>query len=172
MSGVMIKTGIYGIIRMYVMLDWHTPLFGHLVLIAGIISGILGIVYALGQKDLKRLLAYSSVENIGIILIGLGVGMIGIAAGNPIMAVLGFAGGLLHVLNHSIYKSLLFMGAGMVLHKTGTRSIDQMGGLIKRMKFTGTTFLIGSLVPDPLVHGLKRARGRSRERLISAKLQQ
>ena len=145
MSGVMIKTGIYGIIRIYVMLDWHTPLFGHLVLIAGMISGILGIVYALGQRDLKRLLAYSSVENIGIILIGLGIGMTGVAAGNPVMAVLGFAGGLLHVLNHSIYKSLLFMGAGMVLHKTGTSSIDQLGGLIKRMKITGTTFLIGSL---------------------------
>jgi hydrogenase-4 component B len=145
MSGVMIKTGIYGIVRMYVLLDWHTPLFGHIILVAGMISGILGIVYALGQKDIKRLLAYSSVENIGIILIGLGVGMIGVAAGKPIMAVLGFAGGLLHVLNHSIYKSLLFMGAGIVHHKTGTRSIDQMGGLIKRMKITGTIFLIGSL---------------------------
>jgi hydrogenase-4 component B len=145
MSGVMIKTGIYGIIRMYVMLDWHTPLFGHFVLIAGIISGILGVVYALGQHDLKRLLAYHSVENIGIILIGLGLGMIGAAAGNPVMAVLGFAGGLLHVLNHAIFKSLLFMGAGMVVHKTGTRSIDLMGGLIKKMKITGTTFLIGSL---------------------------
>ncbi|MEJ2283372.1 MAG: proton-conducting transporter membrane subunit, partial [Desulfobacterales bacterium] len=145
MSGVMIKTGVYGIIRIYTMMDWHTPFFGHFVLIAGIISGILGIVYALGQQDLKRLLAYSSVENIGIIFIGLGIGMIGAANGKPVMAVLGFAGGLLHVLNHSIYKSLLFMGAGMVLHKTGTRSIDQLGGLIKRMKMTGTTFLIGSL---------------------------
>jgi len=91
------------------------------------------------------LLAYHSVENIGIILIGLGIGMIGVAAGKPIMAVLGFAGGLLHVLNHAIFKSLLFMGAGMVLHKTGTRTIDLLGGLIKRMKITGTTFLIGSL---------------------------
>ncbi len=145
MSGVMIKTGIYGIIRVYVLLDWHTPLFGHVVLIAGMISGILGVVYALGQHDLKRLLAYHSVENIGIILIGLGIGMLGVAAGNPVMAVLGFAGGLLHVLNHAIFKSLLFMGAGMVLHKTGTRAIDLLGGLIKKMKITGTTFLIGSL---------------------------
>jgi hydrogenase-4 component B len=145
MSGVMIKTGIYGILRLYVLLDWHTPLFGYLVLIAGMISGILGIVYALGQNDLKRLLAYSSVENIGIILIGLGLGMLGVSAGKPIMAVLGFAGGLLHVMNHAIYKSILFMGAGMVLHQTGTRAIDQLGGLIKKMKITGTTFLIGSL---------------------------
>jgi hydrogenase-4 component B len=145
MSGVMIKTGIYGIIRLYVLLESHTAVFGYLVLIAGIVSGILGVVYALGQHDLKRLLAYHSVENIGIILIGLGVGMIGVAAGNPIMAILGFAGGLLHVLNHAIFKSLLFMGAGTVLHKTGSRAIDLLGGLIKRMKITGTTFLIGSL---------------------------
>jgi hydrogenase-4 component B len=162
MSGVMIKTGIYGIIRMYVMLDWHTPFFGHFVLIAGMISGILGIVYALGQHDLKRLLAYSSVENIGIILIGLGIGMLGVAAGKPVMAVLGFAGGLLHVLNHSIYKSLLFMGAGMVLHKTGTRSIDQLGGLIKSMKITGTTFLVGSLA----ISGLPPLNGFVSEFLI------
>ncbi len=145
MSGVMIKTGIYGIVRMYDILNWHTPLFGDIVLIAGMISGILGVVYALGQHDIKRLLAYHSVENIGIILIGLGIGMLGVAAGRPIMAVLGFAGGLLHVLNHAIFKSLLFFGAGMVLHQTGTGSIDALGGLIKRMKVTGTTFLIGSL---------------------------
>jgi hydrogenase-4 component B len=145
MSGVMIKTGIYGIVRMYDILNWHTPEFGFTVLIAGIISGVLGVVYALGQHDIKRLLAYHSVENIGIILIGVGIGMIGVAANKPAMAVLGFAGGLLHVLNHAIFKSLLFMGAGMVLHQTGTGNIDTLGGLIKRMKITGTTFLIGSL---------------------------
>jgi hydrogenase-4 component B len=117
---------------------------GTIVLIAGMVSGILGVVYALGQHDLKRLLAYHSVENIGIILIGIGIGMIGVAAGNPVMAVLGFAGGLLHVLNHAIFKSLLFMGAGMVLHKTGTRT-SMPWGLIKNMPVTGTTFLVGSL---------------------------
>ena len=145
MSGVMIKTGIYGIVRMYCVLDLHTPLFGEIVLIAGMVSGILGVVYALGQHDLKRLLAYHSVENIGIILIGIGIGMIGVSSGNPLMAVLGFSGGLLHVLNHSIFKSLLFMGAGIVIQKTGTRSIDALGGLLKNMKITGVTFLIGSL---------------------------
>lgn len=145
MSGVMIKTGIYGLLRLYTLLDWHAPVFGHIVLTAGMISGILGVVYALGQHDLKRLLAYHSVENIGIILIGLGIGMIGVAAHQPIMAVLGFAGGLLHVLNHGIFKSLLFFGAGMVLHKTGTRAIDVLGGLIRKMRITGTTFLFGSL---------------------------
>ncbi len=145
MSGVMIKTGIYGILRMYSMLQLHTPLLGNMVLIAGMISGILGVVYALGQNDLKKLLAYSSVENIGIILIGIGIGMIGVSSNQPVMAILGFAGGLLHVMNHSIFKSLLFMGAGIVLQKTGTRSIEVLGGLIKQMKITGTTFLIGSL---------------------------
>ncbi|MCD4677397.1 MAG: hydrogenase, partial [Desulfobacula sp.] len=136
MSGVMIKIGIYGIVKMYILLNFHTPLFGNIVLVAGVVSGILGVVYALGQHDLKRLLAYHSVENIGIILIGLGIGMIGVSSQNPLMAVLGFSGGLLHVLNHSIFKSLLFMGAGMVLHKTGTRSIDALGGLLKKMKIT------------------------------------
>jgi len=109
------------------------------------VSGILGVVYALGQNDLKRLLAYCSVENIGIILIGIGIGMIGVAADQPIMAVLGFSGGLLHVLNHSIFKSLLFMGAGIVIKKTGSRSISALGGLIKNMRITGITFLIGSI---------------------------
>jgi hydrogenase-4 component B len=145
MSGVMIKTGIYGIVRLYAALGLHTPLFGEIVLAAGMLSGILGVVYALGQHDIKRLLAYHSVENIGIILIGIGIGMLGVSFGNPIMAVLGFSGGLLHVLNHSIFKSLLFMGAGVVIQKTGTRTIDMLGGLLKNMKITGITFLVGSL---------------------------
>jgi hydrogenase-4 component B len=145
MSGVMIKTGIYGIVRLYAALGLHTPLFGEIVLVAGMISGILGVVYALGQHDIKRLLAYHSVENIGIILIGIGIGMLGVSFGNPVMAVLGFSGGLLHVLNHSIFKSLLFMGAGVVIKKTGTRTIDMLGGLLKHMKITGITFLVGSL---------------------------
>jgi hydrogenase-4 component B len=162
MSGVMIKTGIYGILRIYALLDWRTPLFGEIVLIAGVVSGVLGVVYALGQHDLKRLLAYHSVENIGIILIGLGLGMIGAAAGQPVMAVLGFAGGLLHVLNHAVFKALLFMGAGMVLHATGTRTIDALGGLLRRMKITGTTFLIGSLA----ISGLPPLNGFVSEFLI------
>ena len=145
MSGVMIKTGIFGIIKIIFMLQLNSTLFGVILLFAGVISGILGVVYALGQHDLKRLLAYHSVENIGIILIGLGIGLIGAAKGNQMMAVLGFTGGLLHVLNHALFKSLLFLGAGMVLHRTGTRAIDQLGALLKGMKITGTTFIIGSL---------------------------
>ncbi|MFH2065104.1 MAG: proton-conducting transporter membrane subunit [Pseudomonadota bacterium] len=145
MSGVMIKVGVYGILRIYSILHFHTLLFGEIVLIAGMVSGILGVVYALGQSDLKRLLAYSSVENMGIILIGIGIGMIGVSSNQPVMAVLGFAGGLLHVMNHSIFKSLLFLGAGIVLQKTGTRSIEALGGLFKKMKISGAVFLIGSL---------------------------
>jgi hydrogenase-4 component B len=162
MSGVMIKTGIYGIIRIYTLLDWHASVFGDIVLIAGVVSGVLGVVYALGQHDIKRLLAYHSVENIGIILIGAGIGMIGAAADQPVVAVLGFAGGLLHVLNHAIFKSLLFMGAGMVLHATGTRAIDSLGGLLKRMKITGAAFLVGSLA----ISGLPPLNGFVSEFLI------
>lgn len=145
MSGVMIKMGIYGIFRLYVALDVTDIIFGQVVLTLGMVSGILGVVYALGKHDLKKLLAYHSVENIGIILIGAGVGMMGIATGNTVMAGFGFAGGLLHVLNHSIFKSMLFFGAGAVLQKTGVRHIDQLGGLMKRMPTSGKTFLIGSV---------------------------
>ncbi len=145
MSGVMIKTGIYGILKIYLLLEWPAPICGQILIGVGIVSGILGVVYALGQHDLKRLLAYSTVENVGIILLGLGIGMMGTATNQPVMAALGFSGGLLHVLNHSIFKSLLFLGAGMVVHKTHTRSIEKLGGLLKGMKITGLTFLIGSL---------------------------
>ncbi len=145
MSGVMIKIGIYGIFRMYALLADPSPLYGQIVLAAGMVSGVLGVVYALGKHDIKRLLAYHSVENIGIILIGAGLGMIGITTGRSAMAIFGFAGSLLHVLNHSIFKSLLFMGAGAVLQKTGIRHVDELGGLIKRMPTTGRTFLIGSI---------------------------
>jgi len=145
MSGVMIKVGIYGIIRFYLLLAPTGALFGQIIIVLGIVSGILGVVYALGKHDIKRLLAYHSVENIGIILLGLGIGMIGAATGHKTMAAFGFAGGLLHVLNHSIFKSLLFFGAGGLIQQTGTAAIDQLGGLMKRMPFTGRSFLIGSL---------------------------
>jgi hydrogenase-4 component B len=145
MSGVMIKMGIYGIVRFYALLGTPSLLFSQIVLVTGMITGVLGVVYALGKQDVKKLLAYSSVENIGIILIGLGIGMTGAATNTPAMAFCGFAGAFLHVFNHSIFKSLLFMGAGAILHKTKIRSIEQLGGLIKRMPVTGRSFLVGSL---------------------------
>ncbi len=145
MSGVMIKMGIYGIVRFYLLLAPASAIFGQITIILGVLSGILGVVYALGQHDIKCLLAYSSVENIGVILLGLGVGMLGVACGNKTMAAFGFAGGLLHVLNHSIFKSLLFMGAGALIQQTGTATIDRLGGLLKKMPLTGKCFLAGSI---------------------------
>ena len=143
MSGVMIKTGIYGLLRVLTLLGPPPAWWGWTLLAIGVVSGILGVLYALSQHDLKRLLAYHSVENIGIIAIGLGVGLLGISYKNPTMAALGFTGGLLHVVNHAVFKSLLFLGAGSVLHATGTGELDRLGGLLKRMPVTGTTFLIG-----------------------------
>lgn len=145
MSGVMIKMGIYGILRVYFLLGANDIRIGQAVLIFGMISGLLGVFYAIGKNSIKRLLAYSSVENIGIILMGAGLGMIGVAQENTVMAGFGFAGCLLHVLNHSFFKSLLFLGAGAVIRKTGTSHVDQLGGLMKRMPVTGKTFLVGSL---------------------------
>lgn len=145
MSGVMIKMGIYGIFRIYLLLDASSPVLGQVVLIFGMITGILGVVYALAKQDIKQILAYSSVENIGIILIGMGIGMIGVSEANQPMAFFGFAGALMHVFNHSIFKSLLFMGAGAVLHKAKTKNIEELGGLMKRMPITGKTFLAGSV---------------------------
>lgn len=145
MSGVMIKMGIYGIVRFYILLAPSSALIGQIIIILGIITGLLGIVYAIGKHDMKRMLAYSSVENIGIILLGLGIGMLGTATNNKTMAAFGFAGGLLHVFNHSIFKSLLFMGAGAVLHQAKTSDMNLLGGLMKKMPITGRTFLVGSL---------------------------
>ena len=144
MSGVMIKTGIYGLLRMLTLLGPPPAWWGWTLLGIGVVSGVLGVLFALAQHDLKRLLAYHSVENIGIIALGLGVGLLGISYGNPTMAALGFAGGLLHVVNHAVFKSLLFLGAGSVLHATGTGEIDRLGGLLKRMPVTGATFLVGA----------------------------
>lgn len=144
MSGVMIKMGVYGLVRLYFLLGDPSPLIARVLLGLGICSGLLGVAYALGKHDIKRLLAYHSIENIGIILIGCGLGMLGLVAGNDQMAVLGFAGGLLHVLNHALFKSLLFLGAGAVLHATGTGTLDRLGGLLKTMPTTGRCFLTGS----------------------------
>jgi len=144
MSGVMIKTGIYGILRTLTFLGPPSPWWGYVLVAIGLTSGIIGVLFALAQHDLKRLLAYHSVENIGIIALGLGVGVIGAGIGSPALIVLGLCGGLLHVLNHAIFKSLLFLGAGSVFHGTGTREIDLLGGLLKRMPWTGVTFLIGA----------------------------
>lgn len=144
MSGVMIKTGIYGLIRVLTFLGTPCAWWGYLLIIIGIISGVLGVLFALAQHDLKRLLAYHSIENIGIIAIGLGFGVLGISINNISLIVLGFTGALLHVVNHAFFKGLLFLGAGTILHAAGTREIDVLGGLLKKMPITGVCFLIGS----------------------------
>jgi hydrogenase-4 component B len=145
MSGVMIKTGIYGLLRTLTFLGRPESWWGWVLIGIGLASGLGGVLFALAQHDLKRLLAYHSVENIGIIALGLGVGVLGLALNQPALAVLGLAGGLLHVLNHALFKGLLFLGAGAVIHATGTRDIDHLGGLIRRMPWTAAMFLTGSV---------------------------
>lgn len=145
LSGVVLKIGIYGLVRTMMLLSHSSIAWGVLVLLAGIISAVLGVVFALGQHDLKRLLAYHSIENIGIILIGLGVAMIGTATQRVEWIVLGLGGGLLHVWNHSLFKSLLFLSAGAVVHAAHTREIDHLGGLAHRMPWTALMFAAGAV---------------------------
>ncbi len=145
MSGVMIKMGIYGIIRVLMSVQQDMLRIGIFLLVISLISAIMGVMMAIVQHDLKRLLAYHSIENIGIIGIGIGLGVIGLATGNTGLSLFGFSGGLLHVLNHSLFKSILFFNAGSVYQATHTRNIEHLGGLIKKMPYTSALFLIGSL---------------------------
>lgn len=148
MSGGMIKIGVFGALKVGldllsgcdVQLWW-----GILVVVIGALSSVLGVAYALGEHDIKKLLAYHSVENIGIILLGCGIGFMAIALGQPVIAALGFMAGLYHLLNHAMFKGLLFLGAGSVLHATGSRNMEIMGGLARVMPVTAMCFLIGSL---------------------------
>jgi len=145
MSGVMIKMGVYGLLRVGLDLLGGGPAWwGGLVLAVGAFSALLGVLYALMEHDLKRLLAYHSVENIGIIFIGLGAGWMFQSYGLVTLAALGFVGGLYHTINHACFKSLLFLGAGGVLHATGSRNMEELGGLIKRMPRTALLFLVGA----------------------------
>jgi hydrogenase-4 component B len=151
MSGVLIKTGIYGLTR--VLFDFMgTPpnWWGVTVLTIGTISAVLGVLYALMEHDLKRLLAYHSIENIGIILMGLGASLMFLHTHHPVLATLALIAGLYHTINHAIFKALLFLGAGAVLHSTHTRNMEEMGGLIKRMPKTAFCFLIGAVAISAL----------------------
>jgi hydrogenase-4 component B len=144
LSGVVIKTGIYGLLRVVALAGAPPRWWGWTVLVLGVASAILGVLWALVQHDIKRLLAYHSVENIGIILMGLGVGALGSASGHPTVAVLGYAGAVLHTLNHALFKSLLFLAAGAVYRATGSRNLEQLGGLARRMPWTWLGFLVGA----------------------------
>jgi len=148
MSGIMLKVAIFGFIR--VVWDLMGPgdfqwWWGTLVLAAGSGSAVSGVLLALQQHDLKRLLAYHSIENIGIILIGLGLGMLLAHFGHPMLAALGLIAALYHTINHALFKGLLFMGAGAILHSTGSRDMESMGGLIHRMPWTAVFFLVACL---------------------------
>src|SRR5258707_3752797 len=143
LSGVTIKMGIYGLIRFSGWLPVPSEA-GWVVAFLGVISAVLGVAFALGQHDLKRLLAYHSVENIGIILIGLGFALVAMGQGNASWGRLALAGGLLHVWNHGLFKSLLFFASGSVLHATGTREMSRLGGLWRMMPWTASLFALGA----------------------------
>ncbi len=146
MSGVMIKTAVFMMIRIFFdFLGAGVAWWGYLVLAIGVISAILGILYAVVESDIKRMLAFSSIENIGIILIGIGASMVFFSSGHLTLAALASIAALYHLLNHSVFKSLLFMGAGSVLFSTHTKNIEHLGGLIKKMPVSAVLILIGVL---------------------------
>ncbi len=145
MSGVMIKTGIYGLLRITAPIEGealHTV--GLILLGAGIVTGLWGVILAATQNDVKRLMAYSSIENIGVILIGLGIASIGKYTGNEAVMLCGLCGALLHTANHSFFKSLLFFGAGNIYSETHTTSLDKLGGVAKSMPMTATIFFVAT----------------------------
>ncbi|MDD5477662.1 MAG: proton-conducting transporter membrane subunit [Candidatus Omnitrophica bacterium] len=151
MSGVMIKTAIYGIIRFVIfLLGVNSSWWGILILTLAVISCLVGIIYALMDRDIKRLLAYSSVENIGIILLGVGLAMLFISKNMPYLAVFSLIAGLYHLVNHAIFKGLLFLCVGSVYKATGTRNIEKLGGLIKKMPQTAAYFLLGAMAISAL----------------------
>lgn len=145
LSGVMLKMGVYGLVRIGLLLPTPPLIWGVIILIFGAASGLMGVIFALAQHDIKRLLAYHSVENIGIILMGLGLAFLGRSLHQPLWVSLGMAGCLLHVWNHSLFKPLLFFGAGSVLHGTGKRNLDVLGGLARKMPVTAVFFLVGAV---------------------------
>ncbi|QWR78807.1 hydrogenase 4 subunit B [Candidatus Magnetomonas plexicatena] len=146
MSGVMLKIAIYGIVRFtFDIIRVYPWWWGALVLVLGLISAVMGVLFALMQHDIKKLLAYSSVENVGIILIGIGLSMIFTSFHLPVMASLALVAGLYHTMNHAMFKGLLFMGAGAIVHAVHDRKMDNMGGLIRRLPWTSVLFLVGSI---------------------------
>jgi hydrogenase-4 component B len=144
LSGVVLKMGIYGLLRVLSLLPPPPLAAGMLLLGLGAVGAVYGVLFALGQHDLKRLLAYHSIENIGIIVMGMGLALIGVHTHQPAWIALGLGGALLHVWNHALFKGLLFLAAGSVLHGAGTREIDRLGGLAKSMPATAALFAMGA----------------------------
>jgi hydrogenase-4 component B len=156
MSGILIKTGIYGLFRVCAFGLGVPPWgWGMTLALVGSLTAILGVLYAITQNDIKRLLAYSTIENAGIILLGLGAAMMALSLGRPELAALGITASLFHVLGHALFKGLLFLAAGGVVTATGTRQIEHMGGLVKRMPWTALCFLVGAaaIAGLPLLNG-------------------
>ena len=145
MSTIMINMGIYGLFRILLYTPAKKLEIGIFLLIISVMTAIYGIVNAAMQKDLKKLLAFSSSENMGIVGIGMGLGTLGVALGNNSMAFLGYIGALLHVFNHTLFKSLLFYSAGAVYCQLGTKNIEQLGGVLKKMPYSGSFFLLASM---------------------------
>jgi hydrogenase-4 component B len=145
MSGAMLKVAVYGFLRFLLAVPSPELWWGILVLTGGSLSALFGVIYALKESDIKRLLAYSSIENIGIIFIGIGLYVIFKAEGLPALALMSLTGACFHAFNHALFKSLLFLCAGSVVHATGTRNIEAYGGLVKSMPVTSTLFLIGAV---------------------------
>ena len=148
MSGVMIKTGVYGIIRLMQAIDQNIELLytvGLIVLLSGIVTGLWGVILAAVQNDVKRLLAYSSIENIGVILIGLGIAAVGHAAGSELIGMCGMCGALLHIVNHSLFKTMLFFGAGNIYSQMHTTAMNKMGGLAKHMPITAMLVMLATV---------------------------
>ncbi|MBI3139607.1 MAG: NADH-quinone oxidoreductase subunit E [Sphingobacteriales bacterium] len=164
MSGVIVKLGIYGIFRMVFFLKQDYILIGEIVVILSVLTGLYGILNASVHRDIKKMLAYCTIENIGIIGLGIGLGLLGMGSGNGLLVVLGFTGALLHTLNHSLFKSLLFFTAGAVYQQTHTRDMEKLGGLIHRMPQSAVFFLVGAMA----IGGLPPFNGFVSEFLIYA----
>jgi formate hydrogenlyase subunit 3/multisubunit Na+/H+ antiporter MnhD subunit len=145
MSGVIVKMGIYGIFRIILFLKHDFILLGEIVLTLSVLTGLYGILNAAVHRDFKKMLAYCTIENIGIIGTGIGIGLIGMGSGNNLIVVFGFGGALLHTLNHSLFKSLLFFSAGSIYQQTHTRDMENLGGLLRNMPKTGFLYLLGAL---------------------------
>ncbi len=163
LSGLLLKSGVYGLLRFLPLLGPPPVALGATLTGLGAVSGVLGVVHALAQHEIKRLLAYHSIENLGIILLGVGIGTLGLASGVPVAAAAGFSGALFHTLNHALFKSCLFLGAGAVKRAAGTGHIDLLGGLAKTMPTTSSTFLVSSAA----ISGLPPLNGFASEFLVA-----
>jgi hydrogenase-4 component B len=145
MSGVMIKMGLYGLLRMITFLGPPAFWWGPLLAAIGLITALVGVALAIQQRDMKRALAYSSIENVGLIALALGIGLWGLAHRLPSVAALGMIAAFLHIWNHAAMKGLMFLTAGSVLHGTGERDVEKLGGLLKRMPWTGNAMIFGAV---------------------------